>query len=292
MYELIEITKDTFYIDCPAKIGIYRVNDEEVYLIDSGNDIESGKKVASIFNKKGWKLKAILNTHSNADHIGGNKVLMKRMGVECYSSRIEQTFIENTILESSFLYGGYPCKMLRNKFLMADSISSKSLKEAKLPEGFEVIPLPGHFFDMVGFKTPDNVVFLADCIFGENILNKYHVSFIYDIKRYLETLDYIQTIQAKAFVPAHAPVCEDISALSEINRNKIIQISNDLIAICKEPKGFDDILASVFNLYSLSMDFNQNVLVGSTIKSYLSYLFDLGKISVDFKDNILRYRVI
>ena len=71
MYELIEITKNTFYIDCPAKIGIYRVNDEEVYLIDSGNDIEAGKKVAGIFNNKGWKLKAILNTHSNADHIGG-----------------------------------------------------------------------------------------------------------------------------------------------------------------------------------------------------------------------------
>ena len=30
-------------------------------------------------------------------------------------------------------------------------------------KGFELLPLPGHFFDMVGFRTPDDVVYLADC---------------------------------------------------------------------------------------------------------------------------------
>ena len=44
MYELEQIGKQSYYINCPAKIGIYRRNDKDVYLIDSGNDKEAGKK--------------------------------------------------------------------------------------------------------------------------------------------------------------------------------------------------------------------------------------------------------
>ena len=40
MYELEQIGKQSYYINCPAKIGIYRRNDKDVYLIDSGNDKE------------------------------------------------------------------------------------------------------------------------------------------------------------------------------------------------------------------------------------------------------------
>ena len=70
MYELIQAAQNTYYIDCPAKIGIYRISETDVVLIDSGNDKEAGKKVLRHLNANGWTLRAIFNTHSNADHIG------------------------------------------------------------------------------------------------------------------------------------------------------------------------------------------------------------------------------
>ena len=75
MYELIQLADSSYYIECPAKIGIYRINETEVAAIDSGSDKDAAKKVLRVLNENGWKLKAIYNTHSHADHIGGNKYL-------------------------------------------------------------------------------------------------------------------------------------------------------------------------------------------------------------------------
>ena len=42
-----------------------------------------------------------------------------------------------------------PAKDLRHKFLLAQESNAEYLTEAVLPEGFEIINLSGHFFDMV-----------------------------------------------------------------------------------------------------------------------------------------------
>ena len=45
MYELIQISGKSYYIQSPAKIGLVRLEGEEVCLIDSGNDKEAGRRV-------------------------------------------------------------------------------------------------------------------------------------------------------------------------------------------------------------------------------------------------------
>ena len=61
MFELHQVGEKSYYIDCPAKIGLYRINDAEVYLIDSGNDKDAGRKIRRILNENGWSLKGIIN---------------------------------------------------------------------------------------------------------------------------------------------------------------------------------------------------------------------------------------
>ena len=150
MFELYQVGEKSYYIDCPAKIGLYRINEEEVYLIDSGNDKDAGRKVRKILDEKGWKLKGILNTHSNADHIGGNRYLQQQTGCKVFSGGIEAAFTRYPVLEPSFLYGGYPGKDLRHKFLMAQESSVSDFSDMEFPGEIEIIPLKGHFFDMVG----------------------------------------------------------------------------------------------------------------------------------------------
>lgn len=148
MYELEQIGKQSYYINCPAKIGIYRRNDKDVYLIDSGNDKEAGKKVLKLAAQNNWEIKAIINTHSNADHIGGNHYLQQQTDCPVFANGIEIAFTNYPILEPSFLYGGYPCKELRTKFLLAKESRAWDIAHNDFPHELEIIPLPGHFFDM------------------------------------------------------------------------------------------------------------------------------------------------
>ena len=290
MYELIQVSEQSYYIQSPAKIGLVKLNEQDVCLIDSGNDKDAGRKVRQLLNANGWRLTAIYNTHSNADHIGGNKYLQGQTGCKIYAPGIDCAFTRHPVLEPSFLYGGYPCKELRHKFLMAQESDAQELTQESLPEGFEIIPLPGHFFDMVGFRTPDDVVYLADCLSSRETLDKYQIGFIYDVAAYLKTLEMVKSLRAKMFIPAHAAASEDIADLAQYNIDKVLEIANKIIGICQEPLCFEAILQKLFADYGLTMNFEQYVLVGSTVRSYLAWLKDTGRLNGLFENNMLLWQ--
>ena len=292
MFELIQVAENTFYIDCPAKIGIYRLPDNRVILIDSGNDREAGRKILKIINANNWKPEAIINTHSNADHIGGNKFLSDRTGCKIYAQGMERPFCETPIIEPSFLFGGFPNKHLRHKFLLAEPSCINDIAEFVPPPNMEIFPLKGHFFDMIGVKTPDEVYFMADCVSGEAVLAKYHVAFIYDVAEYLKTLDAVESLSGKLFIPSHTDAVKTMNALAAINRQKVFEIIESIKYICEKPSSFEEILKAVLDKYNLTMDITQYVLVGSTIKSYLSYLVDANILDIEVRDNFLLWKLI
>ncbi|MDH6603565.1 glyoxylase-like metal-dependent hydrolase (beta-lactamase superfamily II) [Bacilli bacterium PM5-9] len=282
--ELIQVGEKTYYIKNATNIGIYKIDDENVYLIDSGNDKDAAKKILKIITENGWNLKGIISTHSNADHIGGNKFLQDKTECNVLAYNIEKCITEFPMLEPSFLYGGYPFKEIRNKFLMAKP--SKAIPiEDNLPNGLEFFTLHGHFFDMVGIKTSDDVYFLADSLIDEKTIKKYHLFFVYDIKEFLKTLDYLETLKGALFIPSHCEASNDITSLIKLNRDKVMEVMNKIYNICENKLTFEEILKNIFEEYNLVMNANQFVLVGSTVKSYLAYLADEGKVGYEFNDN-------
>lgn len=292
MYELIKAGEKSWYIDCPAKIGVYEADGGGVYLIDSGSDKDAGRRVRQILDKNGWKLKGIMNTHSNADHIGGNRYLQNQTGCPIFAGGIEAAFTRYPVLEPSFLYGGYPCRDLRHKFLLAQESEVQTFESTEFPGEIEVLPLPGHFFDMTGFGLPDGTVFLADCLSSRETLEKYGIPFIYDVEAYLATLDKVCRMQAGLFVPSHAPAVENIRPLAEFNRGKVLEIADRILELCSTPAAFEEVLQGMFRQYGLAMNFEQYVLVGSTVRSYLSWLRDTDRLEVRFEDGRMLWEKI
>ena len=137
MYELIQAAEHTYYIQCPAKMGLWVPDGQHAVLIDSGNDKDAGRKVQKLLEAQGWALTAILNTHANADHNGGNALLQQRLGAPPSHSIDRRRYTYRTMVEclrqceeegklpsdctpewlSDFLFRHFhfPCKFLRRR---------------------------------------------------------------------------------------------------------------------------------------------------------------------------------
>ena len=289
MYELIRAGERSYYIDCPAKIGLFET-EGGVCLVDSGNDKDAGRKVRQILDKNGWKLLAILVTHSNADHIGGCQYLQKQTGCLVFAPGIEAAFTRSPVLEPAFLYGGFPPKALRHKFLMAQPSPAEDVSAPGFPAGVDIIPLPGHFFDMAGYRTADGTAYIADCVSSAATLEKYGVPFIYDVAAYLDTLRRLPELEARLYVPAHAEAVEDIAPLAELNLRHVEALCESVLDLCAEPVCFDELLGRVFDRWALQLTMEQYVLVGSTVKSILSWHLDAGRAETLIEDNRLLWR--
>ena len=71
------------------------------------------------------------------------------------------------------------------------------------------------------------------------------------------------------------------------NIDTVREIAERIVSICTEPQNFETILKRLFDEYSLELSFEQYVLVGSTVRSYLAYLLDSGRLCVKCEGNML-----
>ena len=293
MYELIKIYEHDYYIDCPKKIGLVIITENDVIAIDSGNDKDAGKKLLRHLDEHDWKLQAVYNTHSHADHIGGNKILQERTGCKIYAPGLESVYTNYPELETMTLWGGFPFKDLKNKFLMAQESECFGLTSEVLPKGFEIIPLPGHSFDMVGFKTPDGNIFRADCLSSEETLSKYGIGYLWHAGKYIETLEMVKTLNGNQFIPSHAVVTNNIQSLAQKNIDAVKKLLDTILSICSSSaKTFDDLLHELFVSYGMAMNAVQYALVGSTVRSCISYLHSEGRLQWICEDAYMKWQKV
>ena len=82
--------------------------------------------------------------------------------------------------------------------MMVQGSEAQPLSPYNLPDGREILSLPGHSFDMAGFRTPDDIVYLADCLSSSARLEKYQISFLVNPGDYIDTLEKVKGMNRPA----------------------------------------------------------------------------------------------
>jgi glyoxylase-like metal-dependent hydrolase (beta-lactamase superfamily II) len=278
--ELSHISGSSYYIPGRVNLGLYRQG-EEALMIDSGGDETSGRHIFRLLEKEQLGLSAIINTHSNADHVGGNAYLQKKTGCRIMSTETEGAIINNTFLEPLILWSAFPFRELQNKFLQAkpSRVTDIIENEGKINgTDLEAVPLPGHFIDMIGIRTPDGVFFIADSLFASHIIDKYHLMVTMDVRASLQTLDVLESSCDAFYVPCHAEPSDDIVPLVKKNRDNLFAIGDEVLDICSEPSSREDILSKIITRYNLALSPTQYVLDLATISAHIAFLSDEKKI--------------
>ena len=282
----IQLSKSVYCLVGHTNIGIIE-DEKNIILIDSGLNRENATRIDKIiqdnFNKK---IGTIINTHSNADHAGGNKYFFEKYNCKILSTKKESAFLENPYLESAFLWGAHPFDKIRTSYFECECstatefVNKNSIIELNSKAKITFLSLPGHFIDMIGISVLDSdnkkTIFLGDSIFGAQMIQKYSISYMVQISEFINTLDKISKIESDFYIPSHSTIITsqvELQRVAKMNKNEIFKIQNFLLELCKTPMQNDDILAKVFETYHVRTTASQIVLIGSTIKNHLTDLY-------------------
>lgn len=291
MHELLQVADNTYYLSGSTNIGFCLMPDREVYLIDSGDDDSDAQRVLQILEDKNWRLSTIINTHSHPDHIGGNNRLQRETGCKIYCCPGELGFVGSPVDDGTVMLGAYPSREFSKKCVKAKPSAAKPLTAEVLPQGFELMDMPGHAVEMYGVKTPDGVWFIADSLVSESFVTRFHMAFLYHPGAYIKTLERVKSLEASAFVPSHVSAKREIAHLAQVNISEVRNVMGVILETCKSPKCFDEVLKGVLDTFGYSMDYNLYMVVGSVVRSYISYLQDEGLLLGIFEDNRLLWKM-
>ncbi len=289
MIEPIKVGKNTYYIEHYSRVGIYVIEDNKVCLIDSGDSADFAQKILDLLHKEGWQLTTIINTHWHNDHTGGNKFLQEKTGCTILAPAEEIEYFKDTERAVASVYGGYGIMEELKKHFTATRCDPIPVTEENLPKGLEVIPLPGHTHGHISIMTDDGVWFLGDSIISSKTLDKLYLSYIYNIGLALESMDIIASRKAAVYIPTHARPVEDVTALLENNRKKIMENIALIKNICRISHTNEQITQRVLNHYWVQGDFLSLIIYKSTIKAYITYMYETNQINYEIKDNLILY---
>ncbi len=290
MFEVRHIKGNTDYFEAYSNVGIYRLSENKVILIDSCDHKRIVKALNNSLNAENLSVESIICTHCHVDHICGNKTFSDKFGCKIYSTEKEKQFIVEPDLEATFYFAGIDTDKTRNPFFMVEPSYPETISADKLPEGFEIIPLPGHSFDMIGIRTPDDVVFLADSILSEKTWTEFKVPFFHDVNKSIETLKMIKELKAVLFVPSHNEPLENITALADYNIEKLTQLKETVYSLC-DGLGFDDLFCEFLKALSLTIRTEKYPNYAVMLRNILQSLVEEEKIRGILSDGKFIYTV-
>ena len=282
------LTEQVAYIPAPVNTGIL-VAGKEALIVDSGLDRDHANRILRILADAALTPVGVLNTHSHADHCGGNLQLQKKLQLPVAAPALEKPFVENPYLESFALFGGAnPPDALQNKFLKAPP--SQVRYDWHPDDGefqyrdFQVtlVPLPGHSPQQTGLAF-DGVLFAADAILGKTYLDKHKIPFNGDVQQHRNSLERLEKTTYHYYVPGHGRALPHISEAVKRNREALDAIDEWLLAHTRTPMELETLLSVFCREEQVDME---------TIRQYFLYRTAFAAhLSALAARNLVRHRV-
>lgn len=297
--KLKNINGNTYYIKGGTNTGVIKLNHNESLIIDPGLGGMRPRKIVELLKENNMDIKYIINTHEHGDHYEGCSQLKKfDNNIQILSSSQAKIFIDNPNKFADYIVGGKTNKFL--KFKVAEEKNNSIKVDNIIEEGsivlnnkkFEIIKLKGHSEGSIGILTEDKVLFVGDLFVGSQILDKFDLLLMFDVKEYLNSIDKIKNIDFDYMVLGHEKqICSKSDSINIANAhtNAIKKYINKIKDLLKSPITIDDILKNIIIDNGLACNYTEYHFFRSSIISIVSYLCDLDQIDYSIEQGEMLY---
>lgn len=266
-------------------IPTYHLNDHAVILIDSG--LVKSESFISFFRSMGVSVRAVLQTHLHIDHIANNRLLYDAFNTEILADEDEIRSVMYP--KEAFANYGKNAEVVLQKYTTRFDYPMTAVPRSAgdiLIDGcrFEIIRLPGHTLNHIGFVTPDNVFCPGDALISLDYLANAKMPFMADPDMAALTIKRISGMHYPFMAPAHKQVIpgDQIRHVAEMNIAKEHSIR---ACICKAAEliGSDDpelLIPKVFNTLDIHMaSEHSRQVVSFTLYQRIQELKKAGRLS-------------
>jgi glyoxylase-like metal-dependent hydrolase (beta-lactamase superfamily II) len=290
--QLVALSDGIQYLPGAVNVGVVETGDGGCVLIDSGADKDHGKRILKACRAAGLEPKAIVNTHSHADHFGGNAHLIEALGIPAYAPIFEEAVMRYPVLEPIYLWGGArPPQELHNKWLLAPASPTKVLNEpgVKTIAGveLELLEVSGHAHIQFAVRVRD-VLFAADAVFGRAILEKYPLQFMVDVQHVRESIEVVRLSASRVTLPGHGEPVTDVDALCDANLAAVERAASATLAACHGGATLGEAVERVCAMLEVTIsDTTRFVLNQTAVLAHLTDLEERGQIKREVTRNRL-----
>lgn len=293
--ELAELAPGVQYL--PGAVNSLVVEDGGggALLVDTGLDDAHAKKLLRALDARKLIPTGILNTHSHADHYGGNAHIVSRFPeLKVFAPPLEEAVLRYPVLEPIYLYGARPPRELQNKFLMAPASDARLAPEPGLTRiggaSVELIEVAGHASLMYAVRVGE-VLYAADAVFGPDTLAKHPLSFCLDSAlqkksaRKLLDLDGVRVV-----LPGHGDPTGDLAGLVAQNLAAFERTTAAVRAAIRVPGTVDEVLKRVCDGLGVTMITPGAVVLNrSVVSAHLTELLESGLAVMQVRENALLF---
>ena len=286
---------DTFCIVTGyARIPLFKLGGGRAVIFDSGLAVPDRAGIFDLLRREELRVAAILTSHAHIDHTGNHKAIQQEHGAVVYMTPFDAAVSGTPMNLKAYLYGtsyrgvmDYGASMLcRADRIICPEDTAVEVDGAR----FEILRLPGHAPEHLGFVTPDRVAYVADALMSDRVLNSVRIPYCMCCELDFQSKRMLRNTNYAGYIIPHNGIYEDITALADRNIQKLQEKIDIVAGLADHYLSLEELVARSMTAMGVNGNTIYKIRVAErNIQVLVEHQLDTGKLSQRAYRGIIEY---
>lgn len=277
-----------------CRIPLYMSDRSRAVMIDSGLKYPDREGILALLNRENIRVATLLTSHFHPDHVGNHTALKAAHGCAVYMTPFARIMSRDPSNLQAVGYETYTFRKARGPYSYCgpDQIIPEDAKEICVGGiTFQLLWLPGHAVEQVGFVTPDDVAYLADTVLSDHLLQSVKLPYYTCLRLDLQAKEALRALRCRRYILAHSGVYDEIGGLIDRNIATAHEKLRLVEALADEWCTLEQLCAAVMTRLEMDLSAESKVIGGKrNIQVLVEHLVETQRLTFRVREGYVEYR--